>query len=134
MDRELLEFLELNNVKKNLNVSGLLKLILKFHLYLLIICLMYMITLLSRAKSFTINLSYGVLSQCKRCVWSKSKESVAIVSLAGYSRDDRVIQVMNYRSGNYTNRGPCNGYKVCGRCLEVIDKTVTDLPCRWIRL
>ena len=80
-----------------------------------------------------VSVSYGILKPCKRCVFAKSRETVAIVSLRGYSRDDEVLMVMNYKGYNWYRRGSCIGYRRCGRCLEAIDKTYKG-KCTWVRM
>jgi len=131
INKELKEFLEIEGIRKNLSLKGLIKLVLKYQLYFLILGVYYLAILIGRAKQGVITLSYGILKPCKRCVWGKKKESIAIVSLYGYSRDDKVIHVMNYKGKNWANRGSCKGYSSCYQCLNEINLQSNTLPCRW---
>lgn len=79
-------------------------------------------------------LSYGILSTCKRCTFAKSRETIIIVSKKGYSRNNKVLIVMNYKNHNYARRGDCLGIDKCPlECLRSIDG-LKGLPCKWIRL
>ena len=134
MDRELKEFLSIEGIRKNLSLKGLIKLVLKYELYFLILCVFYIATLIGKAKQDVISLAYGIMKPCKRCVWGKKRESLAIVSLSGYSRNDKVLQIMNYKGKNWTNRGDCLGYSECGNCISVIEGNNKNEICNWKEL
>ena len=133
MDREFKEFLEIEGIKKNLTIKGLIKYILKYIFYSLALVVYYFAIAVNKAKSDAMSLSYGILKPCNKCVWGKKREALIILSGTGYSRDDKVLQVMNYDGCNWTNRGDCIGYTKCAKCIEAINKKV-ELCCNWKKM
>ena len=132
MDKELKEFLGIEGITKNLSIKKLIKYQLKYTLYFLILGINYLVKkIIKLSDDYSISMSYGVFKTCKKCTFGKSKESLAIVSIEGYSRNDKVLQIMNFYNKNYTNRGSCLGYSNCGKCLTVINTDNIILPCRW---
>ena len=133
MDREFKEFLELDDIKKNLSIKGLIKYTLKYIFYFLALAVYCIAVIVNKAKSDVMSLSYGILKPCRRCVYGKKRETLAIVSMIGYSRNDKVLQVMNYNGKNYCNRGDCLDYTKCNKCLKAINNN-SGLPCTWKEL
>ena len=131
MDKELKKFLEIEGIKKNLSLKGLVKLTLKYQLYFLLLCIYWLAIKIGKAKDWLLATSYGVLKPCKRCVWGKSKESLCIYSIRGYSRDNKVLTIMNYKGKNWTNTGNCIGANKCQNCIIVIDGDDKSKPCVW---
>ena len=134
MDKDLLEFLELQGIRKNLTVRNLVKYNLKFSLYFLALGIYYVALGIGKIKGslFEFSSSYGILKNCNRCVFGKSRETLIIISGNGYSRNDKVLQIMNLDKKNYTNKGRCIGYSKCGKCLEVINNKDKSKPCKFI--
>jgi hypothetical protein len=130
MDQELKEFLGVEKIDKTLTIKKLIKNILKYDLYFVVLGIYYLAVKISKSKDDVMAISYGIMKPCKRCVYGKSKETLIVLSNSGYNRDDKVLQVMNYKHKNYNNRGECLGYSKCGKCLDAIDKKIT-LNCTW---
>jgi hypothetical protein len=132
MDPEVRELLSLDGISKNLSIRKLIKYQLKYSLYFLVMGIMYVGTRLVKIKSDldAMSTSYGILKTCKRCTYGKSRETLLIISSKGYSRDNKVLQVMNYNNNNWNNIGDCLGYSNCNKCIKAIDNSAT-LPCKW---
>ena len=103
-------------------------------LLILIFLLIFLIARkLQEAGRHLMSATYGILRPCARCVYGKSRETLIIISGAGYSRDDEVLVVMNYKGANWTRFGSCVGYRSCGHCLEAICSP-DNYPCEWRKI
>jgi len=132
MDAEIKEFLGLDGLRNNLSFKKIIKYQLKYSLYFLILLIAWLSAAIIKVKNDTMSMSYGVFKACKRCTYGKSRETIIILSGNGYSRNDKVLQIMNYKNLNYTNVSDCLGYTKCSKCLDVIDKKINDKPCKFI--
>jgi hypothetical protein len=133
MNNELKEFMGVEKIDKNLTIKKLIKNILKYDLYFIILGIYYIGIKISKMKDGAMAISYGIFKPCKKCVYGKSRETLIILSNSGYSRDDRVLQVMNYKDHNWYNDGECLGYSKCGECTTAIENK-NYKPCKWKRM
>jgi len=131
--REYLKDINFNTLKK----TDLEKEILK-HILILLILMIYVIAkgIIKIAKTFmafSIQARYGILKTCKHCVYSKTKETIILISGEGYNRDNNVLIILTPKN-IYARRSRCLGYLKCGKCLEIIKGKCLNLPCKFIKL
>jgi len=95
--------------------------------------LLILLKVLDKLGRSFLNISYGILKPCGKCVYGKSRETLIIISARGYSRDNEALVVMNYKGSNWCRKGSCVGFHNCGKCLASIDNQ-GKFPCQWKKI
>jgi len=130
--KDFLQFISGLSIKiESLSFKQLAKKILEYFLLLILLGVYYLAKSISRLG--TMAFSYGIFRVCNKCVYGKGRETLGIISLSGYSRDYKVLVIMNHNNKKYARRGECIGILKCGKCLDTIDNK-SKLPCKWKKI